>query len=293
MAMAILITAVLVFAVRGMFLGFAGVIGRVAGIVCGYWAAYSYRYQLAELVASQASISIPSIVIELLSGVALFFGGMIAGSLVIGGLVKGITGAVPGLKVLANRESLPSKCAGAVTNSALAVAIVLSGIWGYGLASGDFDHSDPLQQHANRFGESVFSIVQKYSNLSLADLDSNSLQLKDLLEPAANSTQSPALERSPQSSSVRGSAVIHSESNPEKTLSINSTTHIISEAEDDNQQPQRVTSDTIATMLDHQELLGTAQLQLEENPELLQQILNTPKLKTLLEFLQRDQNADE
>jgi hypothetical protein len=48
-------------------------------------------------------------------------------------------------------------------------------------------------------------------------------------------------------------------------------------------------------MLDHQELLGTAQLQLqlEENPELLQQILNTPQLKTLLEFLQRDQNADE
>jgi hypothetical protein len=46
-------------------------------------------------------------------------------------------------------------------------------------------------------------------------------------------------------------------------------------------------------MLDHQELLGTAQLQLEENPELLQQILNTPQLKTLLQFLQRAQNADE
>tara|TARA_B110000908_G_scaffold86970_1_gene103893 strand:- start:1369 stop:1509 length:141 start_codon:yes stop_codon:yes gene_type:complete len=46
-------------------------------------------------------------------------------------------------------------------------------------------------------------------------------------------------------------------------------------------------------MLNHQELLGKAQQQLEENPELLQQILNTPQLKTLLEFLQRDQNADE
>ena len=293
MAMAILITAVLVFAVRGMFLGFAGVIGRVAGIVCGYWAAYSYRHQLAEFVASQASISIPGIVIEAVSGFALFFGGMIAGSLVVAGLFKSIAGAVPGLKVLANKGSLPSKCAGAVTNSALAVAIVLSGIWGYGLASGNFDHSDPLQQHAKRFGESVFSIVQKYSDLSLADLDSNSLQLKNLLAPAANSTQPPALERSPQSSSVRGSAVIRSESNPEKTLSINSTTHIISEAEDNNQQPQQLASGTIATMLNHQELLGKAQQQLEENPELLQQILNTPQLKTLLEFLQRDQNADE
>ena len=293
MAMAILITAVLVFAVRGMFLGFAEVIGRVAGIVCGYWAAYSYRHQLAEFVASQASISIPGIVIEAVSGFALFFGGMIAGSLVVAGLFKGIAGAVPGLKVLANKGSLPSKCAGAVTNSALAVAIVLSGIWGYGLASGNFDHSDPLQQHAKRFGESVFSIVQKYSDLSLADLDSNSLQLKNLLAPAANSTQPPALERSPQSSSVRGSAVIRSESNPKKTLSINSTTHIISEAEDNNQQPQQLVSGTIATMLNHQELLGKAQQQLEENPELLQQILNTPQLKTLLEFLQRDQNADE
>ena len=293
MAMAILITAVLVFAVRGMFLGFAGVIGRVAGIVCGYWAAYSYRHQLAEFVASQASISIPGIVIEAVSGFALFFGGMIAGSLVVAGLFKSIAGAVPGLKVLANKGSLPSKCAGAVTNSALAVAIVLSGIWGYGLASGNFDHSDPLQQHAKRFGESVFSIVQKYSDLSLADLDSNSLQLKNLLAPAANSTQPPALERSPQSSSVRGSAVIRSESNPKKTLSINSTTHIISEAEDNNQQPQQLASGTIATMLNHQELLGKAQQQLEENPELLQQILNTPQLKTLLEFLQRDQNADE
>ena len=293
MAMAILITAVLVFAVRGMFLGFAGVIGRVAGIVCGYWAAYSYRHQLAEFVASQASISIPGIVIEAVSGFALFFGGMIAGSLVVAGLFKSIAGAVPGLKVLANKGSLPSKCAGAVTNSALAVAIVLSGIWGYGLASGNFDHSDPLQQHAKRFGESVFSIVQKYSDLSLADLDSNSLQLKNLLAPAANSTQPPALERSPQSSSVRGSAVIRSESNPKKTLSINSTTHIISEAEDNNQQPQQLVSGTIATMLNHQELLGKAQQQLEENPELLQQILNTPQLKTLLEFLQRDQNADE
>ncbi|MEH6558933.1 MAG: CvpA family protein [Oceanicoccus sp.] len=291
MAMAILITAVLVFAVRGMFLGFTGVIGRATGIICGYWVAYSYRHQLAELITSHVNISLPSMVIEAISGLILFFGAMIVSNLVVTGLVKGIATVIPGFKILVNKESLASKFAGAITNSILAVAIAFLGIWGYGLASGNVDNSDPLQHYANRFGEATFSTVEQYSNFTLPDLDRDSLQLTNILKPSAHSTQPKAPVPLPQQSSNRGTATIRSELNPDKILSINSTTDITGEIGNSNSALALPNTEVAGELLNNPQLRDMAQQQIEANPELLQKILDHPQLKTLLELLRKDQTS--
>lgn len=271
MAMGILITAVLVFAVRGMFLGFTGVIARTAGIICGYFVAYSYRHQLSELVTTHTNISVPGMVIEVISGFILFFGAMIVCSLIVAGLFRGMAAFVPGLKTLTDKESLASKCAGAITNSALAVVIVLSGTWGYGMATGKVDHSDPLQHYANRFGGKVFSVVKENSNFTLPDFDRSA----------------------PQHSPTKGTAIIRSESNPEKTLSIDSTPNIIGAIRDNNTEQAIPNSEHIEQLLNNEQLRDMAQKQMEANPELLQEVLANPQLQSLLEFLQKRQNTPE
>ena len=288
MAMAILITAMLVFAVRGMFLGFTGVIGRATGVICGYWVAYSYRHELAELITSHVNISLPSMAIEAISGLILFFSAMIVSNLIVTGLVKGIATVIPGFKTLANKESLASKCAGAITNGILAIAIVLLGMWGYGLASGNVDHSDPLQHYANRFGEATLATVKQYSNLTLPDVDRNSLQLTNILKP---STQSGVMEPLRKQSSTRGTATIRSELNPAKTLSIDSTTDIIREFGNGNNELSLPNSEIAGELLNNQLLRDMAQQKIEANPKLLKNILEHPQLKTLLELLQNDQNS--
>ncbi|KKK46722.1 hypothetical protein LCGC14_3162390, partial [marine sediment metagenome] len=113
MASGILITAVLIFAMRGMFLGFSGVIGRLVGFGLGYYVAYSYRSQLAEFISNNTQISLPAIVIQMMSGLVLFMATLFVSGLLINALFKMIGKIIPGFKAIMDKESLGGKITGA------------------------------------------------------------------------------------------------------------------------------------------------------------------------------------
>lgn len=109
MASGILITVVLIFAMRGLFLGFSGVIGRLVGFGLGYYVAYSYRAQLAQFVSNSTEISLPAIVIQMMSGLALFLATLFISGLLISALFKLIGKVIPGFKAIMDKESLGGK----------------------------------------------------------------------------------------------------------------------------------------------------------------------------------------
>ncbi len=286
MASGILITAVLIFAVRGMFLGFSGVIGRLLGFAAGYFVAYSYRLQLAEFITQNTSISLPSIALHMMSGLGLFIVTMFITGLAVSALFKLLGSVLAVFKAIVENDSLGGKVAGATLNGAIAAVVVLLGIWGFGQATNQQNHNDPLHQIANQFGDTVFGMITGNENLDFQSFNHSFSQTISNGQVVSSSSSS-------SSYSSSGSAVI---SDGSKTLSIESVREVLEKAE---QNPGALDSAEILNhpqlqnMINNPELREMALKQLENNPEQLQQIqqqiMNNPKL---LEIMQRLQSQE-
>ena len=116
MASSLLFIAILVFAVRGFFLGFVGVITKVVGLVLGYIIALSFRAKLAAWVISNTTINLPSVVIEVGCGAALFFSVFFSSGLIISACAGLIKKTIPVFKPILENDSTTGRITGALSN---------------------------------------------------------------------------------------------------------------------------------------------------------------------------------
>lgn len=284
MASGILITAVLIFALRGMSLGFSGVIGRLLGFPLGYLAAYNYRAQLAEFITLNTGISLPSIALQTMSGLGLFIVTMFITGLVVSTLFKLLGTVIPIFQAIADNNSVGGKVAGATLNGAIAAAIVLLGIWGFGQVTHQQDSNDPLQQIANQFGDKVFGMIANSDDL-------NAQRFSQSFSQTTSNGQ--VISSSSASYSNIGSAVITDGS---KTFSIDSVREMLQQAgqnangintADPANNPQ------LQNLINNSELRDMVLQQLKNSPEQLQniqqQLIENPQLLELMQRLQSQQ----
>jgi hypothetical protein len=283
MASGLLITAVLVFAVRGMFLGLTGVIGRFIGFILAYIAAYSFRHQLAAFVSTNTSITLPTTILEVICGIALFVVTMFITGLIIKAAFKLIGKVIPGFTAIADQDSWGGKITGATLNGLIGAAIVLIGIWGYGKVTGKIDPNDELQQFANSFGDKAFNFVSDNTDLSIQSFSSSSFSSSSITTSSKPTSSRP----SKSVSTSNGSATIVSSSNPEKSLSIESIRQIIEEVQpSEDGSGVSFSSSQIQGLLENSEIRDQALQMLQDNPEQLEKVMNNPKLMELLEKFQ-------
>ena len=284
MASGILITAVLIFALRGMSLGFSGVIGRLLGFPLGYLAAYNYRAQLAEFITLNTGISLPSIALQTMSGLGLFIVTMFITGLVVSTLFKLLGTVIPIFQAIADNNSVGGKVAGATLNGAIAAAIVLLGIWGFGQVTHQQDSNDPLQQIANQFGDKVFGMIANSDDL-------NAQRFSQSFSQTTSNGQ--VISSSSTSYSNIGSVVITDGS---KTFSIDSVREMLQQAgqnangintADPANNPQ------LQNLINNSELRDMVLQQLKNSPEQLQniqqQLIENPQLLELMQRLQSQQ----
>ncbi|MFA7555955.1 MAG: hypothetical protein WCY88_17055 [Spongiibacteraceae bacterium] len=303
MASGILITAVLIFAVRGMFLGFNGVIARLLGLVLGYSAAVMYRAPVAAFISEKINSGMPSLLIEILTGFGLFIGTVLLCNILVNSTLTMLANIIPGLKSITHKESIGSKITGAGVNGALAAAIVLMGIWAVDKATNTTPKDDQLHQIASRFGDSVFSVVSENTDLTIQSFSNVSSSFNSYTRQSTSIISSTPTNNT--LSTGKGTATITSSKDPSKTVSIENIREIFKSQNDSAADTLRSNSSinsgaptTLTSGIDSQALLSNPQLQqllqdpkaremaleqLQNNPEQLQQLLNQPQLKKMLE----------
>ena len=284
MASGILITAVLIFALRGMSLGFSGVIGRLLGFPLGYLAAYNYRAQLAEFITLNTGISLPSIALQTMSGLGLFIVTMFITGLVVSTLFKLLGTVIPIFQAIADNNSVGGKVAGATLNGAIAAAIVLLGIWGFGQVTHQQDSNDPLQQIANQFGDKVFGMIANSDDL-------NAQRFSQSFSQTTSNGQ--VISSSSASYSNIGSAVITDGS---KTFSIDSVREMLQQAGQNANginTAEPANNPQLQNLINNPELRDMVLKQLKNSPEQLQniqqQLIENPQLLELMQRLQSQQ----
>lgn len=284
MASGILITAVLIFALRGMSLGFSGVIGRLLGFPLGYLAAYNYRAQLAEFITLNTGISLPSIALQTMSGLGLFIVTMFITGLVVSTLFKLLGTVIPIFQAIADNNSVGGKVAGATLNGAIAAAIVLLGIWGFGQVTHQQDSNDPLQQIANQFGDKVFGMIANSDDL-------NAQRFSQSFSQTTSNGQ--VISSSSTSYSNIGSVVITDGS---KTFSIDSVREMLQQAGQNANginTADPANNSQLQNLINNPELRDMVLQQLKNSPEQLQniqqQLIDNPQLLELMQRLQSQQ----
>ena len=284
MASGILITAVLIFALRGMSLGFSGVIGRLLGFPLGYLAAYNYRAQLAEFITLNTGISLPSIALQTMSGLGLFIVTMFITGLVVSTLFKLLGTVIPIFQAIADNNSVGGKVAGATLNGAIAAAIVLLGIWGFGQVTHQQDSNDPLQQIANQFGDKVFGMIANSDDL-------NAQRFSQSFSQTTSNGQ--VISSSSTSYSNIGSVVITDGS---KTFSIDSVREMLQQAGQNANginTAEPANNPQLQNLINNPELRDMVLKQLKNSPEQLQniqqQLIENPQLLELMQRLQSQQ----
>jgi uncharacterized membrane protein required for colicin V production len=226
MASSVLMIAVIVFAIRGFFLGFVGVIGKAIGLVLGYVLAISYRSDAAIWVSSNTSISsinLPSMIIEIGCGAALFFAALFTTGFVVSACAGLLKKMIPPLEPILNKDSTAGRTTGAISNALLGAAIVLIGIWIYAMMGKGTVEPPLLQQVANTFGNHFFKVVKQNSSLSLPNFNSPTPAPK--VYTASPAALAPNTETTTKTTTgtTTGTAVIVSEANPDKKFSIESS----------------------------------------------------------------------
>lgn len=296
MAASLLTVLVLIFCLRGLFLGLNGVIGRVTGIVLGYYLAYSYRDQLAIVLRNYLELELPIIGFQVISGLLIFVVTLFVTGLIVNLALSMLGGLIPPLGTLTHKDNISSKVAGAIVNGCLGVAIGLLAIWGYGMLSGKPLQGDLVTDTANRFGNFIFATIEssangKLSHFSLGNITQTisisqlqALTRLDNSEPSsATSPPDSKAEPEPESEpSSRGTAVIVSSSDPSKRLSIETVRGIIEDKLDSNDgfAPSQL-QQLIANPETSQQVLQ----QMQNSPQQLQAILNNPQLRELMDKL--------
>lgn len=299
MATAVLITALLLFAVRGIFLGLNGVIARFLGFVGGYYMAYTYRTDLADAIASFPEVTVPDIFLQIASGLVLFFGTMALCSIAVSLLFKLLANIVPGFKKLLAHETTGGKVTGAVLNAGLGAAVALIAIAVFTAFTGKVDKNDQVQALAIQFGDTAFAIAENQSLVKIPSLNT-ALSKVELSGNAANHVNTNATDRnandadSSGNSESRGSIVISSKTNPSMNRSIkieNSTSAKLNNTAITDEL--NLDTSTIKGLLGNSELKNLAQQQIAENPEKVKELLNNPKIQELLKSLGNSNNTSE
>ena len=270
MATSLLFLAILVFAVRGFFLGFVGVIGKVLGLIAGYFIAISYRSDAAIWVTNNTTVNLPAMVTEIGCGIALFFLTLfIVGMLVniSAGILKKL---IPPLKAILDKNSTGARVTGAISNGLLGAAVVLAGIWLYGMIGKNTVQPPQLQRVADTFGNTMFNAIAKTrTDFSLTEVTSLTPEIsvpQDVIAPTPSN----------------GNAVIVSESDPQKRLSIQST-HQKNVSSQSIKQDNNLQDTNLLQLLGNgqiQELLNNPQIRqlaidrLKDNPQQLTEVIN-------------------
>lgn len=273
MAWSILFIAMLFFAVRGFFLGLAGVIAKLLGIIGGYFCAIFYRTELAAMINTHIPNSLPDMVLHVISGAVLFFSAMLLISILTAMMFKTLGRIIPPLQPLFDKQSLTGKLAGAISNSFVAVAIVLTSIWALTAYTGKSYAPEPLQSAANKFGRTLFNSVIEHKGFTVLTLQQTSLT-----------------NRAVTYQYNRGSATIISASNPEKKLSINTTQDTVGAIEPATRDPGRseklghlMQNQTVQEFLSNPEIRNSILKQLKDNPEALKSALENVNLQQIIE----------
>ncbi|MFT5691943.1 MAG: putative membrane protein required for colicin V production [Oceanicoccus sp.] len=274
MAESILILAVLVFAVRGMFLGFVGVISRVVGIFLAYYVTYRQQEKVTEYVVKNTQFDIAPVVLQMGTGLCLFFGTVMVAGLVISLIARLLSKISPSVKVLLDNQSTGGRILGATTNGLVGVAIVLAGIWAYDIVAKKPTNDSQLHSVAKSFGDTIFAMV-----------DTNTLFSGKHLEQTSSE---PFSSESKSTSTHSGSAYIISEENPNKKFSIETDKDM---EKTQSQSPSKQTeksplfsSDKIQNLLNNSRLRSIVQKKMEDHPEEIEKILDNPLVKEMLEM---------
>lgn len=311
MASGILIIAIIVFAARGYFLSLPGVFARLIGLVSAYVVAFSFRQDVASIFISRAHSDVHPLLVQVISSAVLFFGTLFLVSLVIIGCFKLIARLVPLLRPVFAADQIGSRIGGATLNAGLGAALVLAGIWLYGLVLGSGAQPDQLQRFANRVGDAVFTLTLDLladdapDNTAPTTADSTTrVQQLATRFGAASPTPTPT-PVTDDTATEWGTAEIRSSDNPDKHV-------FIERRHAAEQQPPAPLSDTeralpvlenlpeleelqpllnneaLRKMAADPELMQKALDMLQSNPELLKNATDNPQLRALLENLQGD-----
>lgn len=306
MAGSLLIVIVLIFALRGFFLGISGVIGRLTGFILGYYISYQFQSSLAIFINTQLGLDLPILVLKILSGLLLFFGTMYLSSLAINTAFKLLSQIIPPIKAILDKNSMASKVIGATINASLATVVTLLLIWGVD----QFRQSTPdelTHQVAQHVGNTLIGSlntddwsIEKFSQFSTNTLNASTITTMTQVF-SQRSTPSPSIITAPNNtlstskkSNHKGSATITSMADPAKTLSIDTTREVIEQVLENNPQAtqQLLQSPQIQAILNDPQLRDSAMQELQNNLNSgqfstgqLQQLLNNPQLRELLEQL--------
>lgn len=161
MTTSILFIVVVFFSIRGFFLGFSGVVARLMGVILGYMIAFSYRQPLATFLSENTSSNLSPIILQVITGAALFFATLFIAGLLITTLFNLAAKLIPVLQNLLQQQSPGSRVFGAGINGLIGASLVLIALWGYGLMTNSNDKPDPLQGIANRFGDTLLSYANQ------------------------------------------------------------------------------------------------------------------------------------
>ena len=267
MAAGTLIIAIIMFSARGFFLGLPGVIARLLGMLCAYIIAFSYRGELAQLLAARSDSGLPPLLFQVISSAILFFGTLVLVSLTVIGLFKLLVKLFPSLGGLLSKEATGGRIAGALFNGAIGAGLVLAGIWLYGLTLGKDQHPDSLQQVANRFGDTLVDIAGLWLKDQPGHRDSHSVVTSVV-------------------TSKKGTAEIISEESPEKRVLVERIQEVVESATssgDTSELQALLQSPQVKKLANDPALQQKLMKLLQDNPQQTMEALNNPKIRELLE----------
>ncbi len=279
MAASFLFIVALFFSVRGFFLGFAGVIARLLGVMSGYFIAYSYRAPLAELISKQTASDISPMLLQVAAGAGLFFTTLFITGLLVTGFFALIIKLIPASKELLDSQSPGSRVFGAGCNGLLGASLVLIALWGYGLFVDSSKPADKLQQIANHFGNSLLAVVSQ-----LAGDENNTKTTGSVLSSHSRE----------HSSAESSNAGIISTLNNKSVANLETIRNFIKASSDNSHNndgtaidlQQLLSNDKIQNLLDDPAIKEMALKQLKDNPEKMLEALNNPQYRKLLEQME-------
>ncbi|MFT5579850.1 MAG: hypothetical protein ACI9WS_002610 [Paraglaciecola psychrophila] len=281
----------MVFALRGYFLGFVPLLARLVGYGATYYLSQRYADDLAVAIAANTAITLGPIALGIGSAIIIFVSCMLVSALLLSLLFALLSTLIPPLKRLFERRSLASKLLGAVANSMVAAIFVLTGAWAYQLVSPNSAiASIPLSQAVNWVGGNINAQLLRHSGTDLRQLIAdNPLAQRSA---AAHRTAAPASVKS--TATGPGSAIIVSSTDPSRRLSLGDSAAAI--AEDDAAAAQHSAKKqqnppTVAdTTTEQSELSPPGLLETLLNSEALRGLINNPKIQQLInaQFEQSD-----
>ena len=269
------------FVLRGLFLGFVGVISKVVGIILAYYITFNFRTPVAEFIATQTTLTIPITVLPIISSILLFFGTLIITGFAINLMCKLLATLAPPLKPLFSNGSITAKLFGAITNGAIGALLVLLGIWGYDKATEADPNRDTLHKLAHTVGTTVFTFATEGNNVNITSA----------FTKKNNDTQNNT--HAVTTRTIKGTAHIVSEEDPTKTVSIETMTQMLSEiAEKQNLNvDDNVLFETgkIQALIKHSAIKDMALEHMKNNPEAMLKLMQNPDIKPILESIEKQQ----